>query len=125
MFVGESAADAAPAIPPPAGLKTVAPASKPAVSRLSPNTIRLDYCDIEAGGETMKDIHYYDAQEAVYRLNGAPSNSWNSAAKFNQRILEQDRFPAGSVLTAVFRFTLAPGVPRKGLRAAVERTGPY
>lgn len=125
VFVGAPAADAAPAIAPPAELKPVAPASKPAVSRLSPNAIRLDYCDLEAGGQTMKDIYYFAAQEAAYRSNGIPSNPWNAAVQFKQRIVEQDRFPAGSGFTATFRFTLAPGVPRKGLRAAVERPALY
>lgn len=125
VFVGEPAADAAPAIASPAGLKPVAPASKPAVSRLSPNTIRLDYCDLEAGGQTMRDIYYYAAQEAAYRLNGMPTNPWNSAVQFRQRLVEQDRFPAGSGFTATFRFTLAPGVPRKSLRAAIERPALY
>jgi hypothetical protein len=103
----------------------VVPASPLSVSRLAPNAIRIDYCDLEAGGETMKEIYYYVAQEAAYKKNGLPTNPWNTSVQYKRRTLEKDKFEPGSGFTATFRFTLAPGVSRTAMRAVVERPALY
>ncbi len=125
VYAGPAVAGAIAPKPEP-GVKTPAAATSPlSVSRLAPNALRIDYCDLEAGGESMKDIYYYAAQEAAYKKNGLPTNPWNTAVQFKRTTLEKDKFPAGSGFTATFRFTLASGVSRTGLRAVVEMPALY
>lgn len=125
VFAGPAVKGAAAAKPEPGVKNPVAASSPLSVSRLAPNAIRIDYCDLEAGGETMKDIYYYVAQEAAYKKNGLPTNPWNTSVQYKRRTLEQDKFQPGSGFTATFRFALAPGVSRTAMRAVVERPALY
>ena len=125
IYHGPAVTGAAAPKPGPAAKTPIAPASPLSVSRLAPNALRIDYLDLDAGGESMKDIYYFVAQEAAYQKNGLPANPWDRAVQFKRTTLEQDKFPAGSGFTATFRFTLAPGISRNGLRTVVERPAMY
>lgn len=125
VFAGPAVAEAAAPRPAPAALTPVAASGPMNVSRLAPNALRIDYLDLEAGGKTLKGVYYYAAQEAVYKAHGFTTNPWNTAVQFKRRTLEKDNFAAGTGFTATFRFTMAPGVSRKRLRAVVERPALY
>lgn len=126
VYAGPAVTGAVAASPLPVANKTpVAPSSPLGVERLSPNVLRIDYLDLEAGGESMKDIYSFAAQEAAYKKNGLPAHPWDRAVQFKRTTLQKDQFPAGSGFTATFRFTLAPGVSRSVLRTVVERPAMY
>lgn len=125
VFAGPVVSEAVAPTPAPAALNPVRATAPMSVSRLAPNALRIDYCDLEAGGQTMKGIYYYIAQEAAYKAHGFTTNPWNTAVQFKRRTLEKDKFAAGTGFTATFRFAMSPGVSKKGLRAVVERPSLY
>jgi len=91
------------------------------VRRTSPNVLTLDYCFLTLDGATTPGIYYYAAQEKVFRRFGFEGNPWNTAVQYKTSILDRDKFAPDSGFEAAFRFDMAPGTPRKGLRAVVER----
>lgn len=92
-----------------------------AVSRLEPNVLTLDYCDLTMGGRTEKDLYFYDAQLRTYKAHGLGCNPWDSAVQYRTNILDLDRFPAGSGFSAAFHFEAVPGTETASIQAVVER----
>jgi hypothetical protein len=91
------------------------------VRRQKPNVLTLDYCDLTIGGNTQKDLYFYQAQQKAYQHHGLERNPWDNAVQFKTTILDRDSFDPGSGFEATFRCTLADGVDHTSLRAVVER----
>mgnify|MGYP005835369203 CR=1 FL=1 len=91
------------------------------VRRAGPNVLTLDYCDLTLGGATERGLYYYFAQEKVFKHFGFAGNPWNTAVQYKTSILDRNHFAPDSGFSAAFRFEIAPGTPRAGLRAVIER----
>ena len=101
--------------------QTLAPATPLTVTRLAPNVIRLDYCDLTLGGRQHRGLYFYRAAEMIYKHHGFDANPWDHAIQYKTTILDRNKFPADSGFEASFHFELDRGVNRQGLRAVVER----
>jgi hypothetical protein len=56
-------------------------AGGPAIRRLEPNVLTLDFVDITAGGESKLNAYFYEAQQFAFRKNGLDRNPWDSAVQ--------------------------------------------
>jgi hypothetical protein len=98
-------------------------ASPPMIQRLEPNVLTLDYVDVTAGGETLKNVYFYRANQFAFQKNGLPRNPWDSAVQFRDEILKH-KFPADSGFEATYHFTIEKQVPA-GLEIIIERPDLY
>jgi hypothetical protein len=101
-------------------LSTVGPVK---IRRLEPNVLTLDYVDITAGGETRKDLYFYQANQFAWQKNGLERDPWDSAVQFKDELIRRT-FPAESGFTASYKFTIAKAVPQD-LAIVVERPDLY
>ncbi len=107
---------------PPESTETALTSGNPlSITRESPNVLTLDYCDLTLDGKTERDLFFYEAQQKTFRHHGLPRNPWDSAVQYKTSILDLDHFPPDSGFEALYRFTVAPGVSRSGLRVVIER----
>ncbi|HLN54864.1 MAG TPA: glycosyl hydrolase [Bacteroidales bacterium] len=92
------------------------------VTRNDDNAIMLDFCDLETGGETMKDVHTIIAADKVFRNHGfSNGNPWNTSVQFRRSIVERDTFGANTGFTATYHFTVAGKFDYTGMKAVIER----
>ncbi|MBN2577482.1 MAG: hypothetical protein JXB10_00635 [Pirellulales bacterium] len=103
--------------------RTLMPQSPPEIKRLEPNVLTIDYVDVTAGGETLKNVYFYRANQFAFQKNGLPRNPWDSAVQFRDEILKH-QFPADSGFEATYRFTIEDKVPA-GLEIVIERPDLY
>lgn len=89
--------------------------------RMSKNILTLDYCDLTVGGQTEKDLYFYQAQTKIYQHHGLPVNPWDHAVQYKKNIVERDTFSANTGFEATFTFTIASGVTKETIQAVVER----
>jgi hypothetical protein len=93
------------------------------ITRLEPNVLTLDYVDVTAGGESRKDLYFYQANQFAWQKNGLERNPWDSAVQFKDELIRRT-FPAGSGFTASYKFTIGEAVP-KDLAMVIERPDLY
>ena len=98
-------------------------AGAPTIRRTAPNVLVLDYLDVTAGGETTKDVYFYQASQFAFKQNGMARNPWDSAVQFRDELITK-KFPQGSGLQATYHFTISERVP-PNLIAVVERPDLY
>ncbi len=101
----------------------VAASSPLQVNRVAPNVLTLDYVDITAGGETVNDLYYYQANQLAWRKNGLPRNPWDSAVQYQDELISKT-FPPDSGFEVTYRFTIEGEVP-KPLFVVIERPDLY
>jgi hypothetical protein len=100
----------------------VVPSGPVQVARTSPNTLTLDYCDLDLGGGIAeKDLYFYRAADRVFRHFGLDGNPWSRAVQYRSEILDKDRFPEGSGWSAAFPLQIAPGVATGSIQVVIER----
>ena len=106
------------------GKRVGIPASgAPSILRADPNVLPLDYCSVTAGGESLNDAHFFQAQTFVFQKNGFPIDPWDNAVQFKDELITKT-FPASSGFTATFKFQIKDKVPAS-LWAVVERPDLY
>jgi hypothetical protein len=93
------------------------------ISRLEPNVLTLDYVDVTAGGETKRDIYFYQANQFAWQKNGMERNPWDSAVQFKDELIRKT-FPPGSGFTASYKFNIEGAAP-KDLAIVIERPDLY
>jgi hypothetical protein len=98
-------------------------AAPPAVRRVGPNVLVLDYLDVRAGGGTLERAYFYQASQFGFQKNGVERNPWDSAVQFRDELIRRT-FPASSGLEATYRFTIKDRVPA-GLSIVIERPDLY
>ncbi len=117
---------AGPRTPAPAARiveSAVQPASPPAVRRIGPNVLVLDYLDVRAGGETRERTYFYQAAQFAFAKNGMERNPWDSAVQFKDELISRTFQPESGV-EARYRFVVKDRVPAR-LTAVVERPDLY
>jgi len=102
---------------------TIAPDVKIWASRLQPNVLTLDYVDITAGGQTKKNIYFYQAGQFAFVQNGMKRNPWDSAVQFKDELISKT-FPPESGFEATYRFKIKDNVPST-LYVVIERPDLY
>lgn len=113
-----------PPVPRPnATVTTIPPTDATTVRRLEPNVLTLDYVDITAGGETKRDLYFYQANQFAFQKNGLERNPWDSAVQFKDRLITKS-FPADSGFSASYKFTIQGAVPAN-LAIVIERPDLY
>ena len=95
----------------------------PAIRRVGPNVLVLDYLDVRAGGETRERTYFYQASQYGFQKNGVERNPWDSAVQFRDELIRRT-FPAGSGVEATYRFTITDRIPAH-LSIVVERPDLY
>ncbi|MEK0313212.1 glycosyl hydrolase [Cohnella sp. 56] len=98
------------------------------VARIVPeadNVLVLDYCDLSVGGQQYRGLHVIHAGWLVYEHHGFEANPWDNAIQYKRRLLDRNRFGAGSGFTAIFRCHIRRGQLPGRLRLAVERAPFY
>ncbi len=68
------------------------------------------------GGQTEKDLYFYDAQRKTFQAHGLARNPWDSAVQYKTNIVDRDKFPARLRLRG---HLLVPG--REGRRPRFRR----
>jgi len=121
LFLSKSPLKPAPAAVEKAS--TVAPAAPLQIRRLEPNVLTLDYVDITAGGETKKNLYFYDASQMAFVKNGMERNPWDSAVQFKDELISK-KFPPDSGFEVAYRFTIEGQAPRP-LTIVIERPDLY
>jgi hypothetical protein len=104
-------------------VSTVAPAGPVQIRRLEPNVLTLDYVDVTAGGETRKDLYFYQANQFAWQKNGLDRDPWDSAVQFKDELIRKT-FAPGSGFTASYKFNIEGAVP-KDLAIVIERPDLY
>lgn len=105
------------------GTATLSPRREPAVRRLAPNVLPLDFVDLKVQGEVHQGIYFYRAAQKVFRKHGVPGNPWEKAVQFKDEIL-RTAFPADSGFEATYRFRIGDQVP-DDLAIVIERPDLY
>lgn len=103
--------------------KVVAPQDEPEVSPIDENVLTLDYVDITAGGQTKKNIYFYQASQFAFAENGMGRNPWDSAVQFRDELVKKT-FSPGSGFEATYRFTIQQHLPKQ-LWIVIERPDIY
>jgi len=93
------------------------------VTRLDPNVLTLDYVDITAGGESLTNAYFYEAQQFAFRQNGMERNPWDSAVQFRDELIARTFSPT-SGFKATYCFEIQDTVP-PDLEVVVERPDLY
>jgi hypothetical protein len=97
------------------------------VRATAPNSLTLDYLDLQVQGKSFQDIFFFKATDLAYELNGLERygrhghNPWAVAVQYRTNILDMaEKFGAGSGFEATYSFELAAGFRPRELRAVVE-----
>jgi hypothetical protein len=101
----------------------IPPLAKPAVKRIAPNVLTLDYVDITAGGERKQNIYFYRANRLAFQKNGMDRNPWDSAVQLRDNLITKT-FPADSGFEATYKFKIEGNVPDP-LYIVIERPDLY
>jgi len=102
---------------------SIAPQGPIRVHRLEPNVLTLDYMDLTAGGETKKNLYFYQANQTAFQKNGLERNPWDSAVQFKDELISK-KVPPENGFSATYRFTIEGSVP-KPLWIVIERPDLY
>jgi len=87
------------------------------------NVLTLDYVDITAGGETKKNIYFYQASQFAFAKNGMSRNPWDSAVQFRDEFIKKT-FSPESGFEATYRFAVQQQLPKR-LWMVIERPDLY
>jgi hypothetical protein len=108
---------------PPTQVTVIQPTDEVHVKRLEPNVLVLDYVDVTAGGESLKDTYFYNANQFIWQKNGMKRNPWDSAVQYKRELIDLV-FPEYSGFEARYTFTIDRVVP-KDLAVVIERPDLY
>lgn len=88
------------------------------------NVLMIDFCDIEVGNTTSKDLNTYNAADKVYKYFGFKNgNPWNTSVQYKTNITDKDTFGLPTGFTASYHFNIHNNFDFSGVTAVVERPG--
>jgi hypothetical protein len=95
------------------------------VKRLQPNSIALDYCDVNVGGKIFKDLYFYNAADTIFKeylkeIYGFNHNPWSVAVQYRTRILDKNEFDETTGFEVTYHFNIQEGFTSPNLKAVVE-----
>jgi hypothetical protein len=101
----------------------VRPVGRPRIRRAKSNVLTLDFVDVTAGSESMKNAYWYNASKFVFEKHGMKANPWDHTVQFRDEIISR-KFAPDSGFEASYRFTIEGNVP-KSLHIVIERPDLY
>jgi hypothetical protein len=93
--------------------------NKVQITRMQPNVLTIDFCDLRMKGEKYNDLYFYDAQKKVFQAYGMQSNPWRGI-QYKKEIIDK-KFDENSGFEVDYKFTVEKGVDVSTLKAAYER----
>jgi len=100
------------------------PNGPPAIHRVDPNVLTIDYVDVTVEGKTEKNVYFYPAAKRIFQHYGlAAGDPWDSAVQFRDQLITKT-FPAESGFRATYRFQIEGPVPKR-LEFVLERPDLY
>ncbi|MFW6100259.1 MAG: glycosyl hydrolase [Bacteroidota bacterium] len=97
------------------------------ITRTSPNTLTLDYLDLQVQGRQFEDIYFSAASDSTYKLHGLEEygrggyNPWSAAVQYETNVLDMgEQFGQNSGFTATYTFETANDFVPETLKAVVE-----
>jgi len=90
------------------------------VSPGSPNVLVLDYCDVKYFETEEKNIHTWQANWNIWKAHGFERPAWDNAVQFRTRVLDRNKFTAGTGFDARFHFHVGQGTDLNSLELAIE-----
>ena len=89
------------------------------------NVLAIDFCDLQLGSETFRDLHIFDAADKAFKHHGFhDGNPWNTSVQYRDNIVNRDTFKTGG-FKAIYRFTIAGDFDMSSMQAVVERPHLY
>ncbi|MFD0673863.1 glycosyl hydrolase [Cohnella sp. GCM10027633] len=123
---GEAAVESVPAVVITDSVRRQLPLTGPTVATAEQdNMLVIDYCDVSVGGKRYEGIHVLQAQHKIYEAHGFDNNPWDNAIQFKRRLVDRNRFAAGSGFEATFRFAVDADAAPERLVLWVERGDLY
>ncbi len=91
------------------------------VKRDDPNVLPIDFCDLETGGKTIKDIHVSEASQKGFTENGfRGGNPWNHSVQYKTSITDH-KFDKNSGFIASYKFIVNSKFDFSAIKATIER----
>ncbi len=96
------------------------------VTRLSDNSLPIDFCSLTVDNVKLVDTHVYNATDTLFKLRGfANGNPWNTSVQYKDNTLARDTFKTGSGFKVEYSFT-AEGLADIGsIRVVIEQPALY
>ncbi len=112
--------------PVPAKQYTAVNASSPLTAKPDgSNVLTIDFCDLQLGKETFRDLHMFDAADKAFKYHGfRDGDPWNTSVQYKDNIVRRDTFKTGG-FKAIYHFTVAGDFDMSGMQAVVERPHLY
>ncbi|MDR2345823.1 MAG: hypothetical protein LBE18_07125 [Planctomycetaceae bacterium] len=105
------------------GYSLITSDSETKIRRLEDNVLTLDYVDVKAGNEELKNIYTWAANRFVFQKHGRGGNPWDNQVQFKDELITK-KFPENSGFEAAYHFTLQESIP-KNLTIVIERPDLY
>ena len=107
---------------PPGKFTSLATTIPMTVSRDADNALMIDFCDIQLGKGTLKDLHIFSAADTIFKYHGFKNgNPWNTSVQYRTNIVDRDTFGVNTGFIASFHFILNGKIDYSSLKAVVER----
>lgn len=94
------------------------------ISRVSPNVLTLDYCDLEVQGERIEDVYAVSANRTVWQKNGLGDAPRYWSVEFRKGVQSRE-FGADTGFECRYRFEIGEGVDWSEFEVAVEHPEIY
>ena len=126
LFISNNAAEMLERKTPPKFVQgtIVAPAGELTISRLRPNVLNLDFCDLQMKDTLLKNTYFFMAGDYLFKQHGFnDGDPWNTSVQFKDETIRRDTFSAGSGFEVTYHFRLdAKNTDAMQLKAVVERS---
>ena len=93
------------------------------VTRNEENVLMIDFCDLNVGNDSAKDLNTYYAADKVFKYYGFKNgNPWNTSVQYKRNIIDRDTFKVPSGFSATYHFNVKGKFDFSSVKAVVERT---
>ncbi|NIG55401.1 glycosyl hydrolase [Chitinophaga sp. Cy-1792] len=98
------------------------------IQRAAANSLTIDFCDLYLPhpDTNYANLHVGVASNTAFKHHGftdGVGNPWNNRTQYRDAITRRDTFATGTGYTAVYHFTVKPGVNATDFKAVVEQPG--
>lgn len=95
------------------------------IKRLKENALNIDFCDVSFLGKTVKDIHFAQAADIIFKEHGFTNgNPWNTSIQYKRNILDRDTFKTGG-FTVSYHFKINDKFDYSTIKLVSERPDVY
>ena len=89
----------------PESFVNVTPSVPLKINRNEENVLMIDFCDLNIGSDSAKDLNTYYAADKVFKYYGFKNgNPWNTSVQFKRNITDRDTFKVPSGFSATYHF---------------------